>query len=186
MYRASALTAIRHDIPLDEPERVASCIRSHFISLDRTGRVTVDGEDVSGLIRTPAISDAASVISAGSAVRREMVLIQRRFGAESDTVAEGRDMGTVVFPDAFLKIYVIADIAVRVMRRWRELRREGLRADFSALLTGQLLRDNRDRTRADSPLRYSPGAVLIDSTLMSVAAQAEAVVSLYLARKGRT
>jgi cytidylate kinase len=185
MYRASALTAIRNGIPLDEPERVASCIRSHLISLDRTGRVTVDGEDVSGLIRTPSISDAASVISAGSAVRREMVLIQRRFGTESDTVAEGRDMGTVVFPDAFLKIYVIADIAVRVMRRWRELRNQGLNADFSALLAGQLLRDNRDRTRADSPLRYSPGAALIDSSLMSVAEQAEAVVSLYLARKGR-
>jgi CMP/dCMP kinase len=185
MYRASALLAVRGTIPLDDPERVARCIRSHSISIDRTGRVTVDGEDVSGLIRTPFISDAASIISSGSAVRREMVSMQRRFGSETDTVAEGRDMGTVVFPHAFLKIYVIADIAVRVMRRWRELRKEGLPADFSDLLTGQLLRDDRDRTRADSPLRLAPGAVLIDSTLMSVAAQAEAVVSLYLARKGR-
>jgi len=183
MYRASALAAIREDIPLDDADRVALCIRRHRISIDRAGCVTVDGEDVSPLIRTPSIGDAASVISSGPPVRREMVAIQRRLGSECDTVAEGRDMGTVVFPDAFLKVYVMADIAVRVVRRWRELRAAGIVADFGDLLSSQLRRDRRDRTRADSPLRPAAGAVLIDSTLMSVPMQADAVIALYEARK---
>jgi len=101
-------------------------------------------------------------------------------------VAEGRDMGTVVFPDAFLKVYVVADVAVRVMRRWRELRLAGRQADFDELLRGQLTRDRRDRTRADSPLRLAPGAIMLDSTLMSIPMQADAVVNLYLSRKRTT
>lgn len=181
MYRASALLAIRSDISLDDHERVASEIRLHSIDI-RNGSVFLDEEDVSSLIRTTAISDAASVISSGPPVRREMVALQREFAERHDTVAEGRDMGTVVFPDADLKVYVIADVAIRVVRRWREIRSRGEKADFDALLRSQLRRDRRDMSREDSPLRLSPGAVMLDSTLMSISRQAEAVLEMFRER----
>lgn len=183
MYRASALLALRNSIQLEDHESVASAIRSHSIDII-DGRVLLDREDVSGLIRTTAIGDAASVISSGTPVRREMVALQRKFAERHDTVAEGRDMGTVVFPGADLKVYVIADVAIRVTRRWRELRSRGEDADFDAILRSQLARDRRDRTRSDSPLRLAPGAVILDSTLMSVGRQADEVLRLFRERVG--
>jgi len=178
MYRASALLAIRNSIDLDDAARVAEIIRLHLIDI-RDGNVFIDDEDVSAFIRTPEISDAASRISSGSPVRSEMVRLQRRFADNHDTVAEGRDMGTVVFPDADLKVYVIADVAIRVTRRWREFLARGEAADFDLLLQSQLQRDCRDRSRADSPLRLAAGAVILDSTLMSIGEQVSAVLDLY-------
>lgn len=183
MYRASALLALRNSIPLEDHEGVALLIRGHSIDIT-DGRLLLDGEDVSGLIRTTAISDSASIISSGTPVRREMVMLQRSFAERHDTVAEGRDMGTVVFPSADLKVYVVADVAVRVTRRWRELRQRGEEADFDELLRSQLARDRRDRTRSDSPLRLAPGAVMLDSTLMSISQQADEVLRLFRTRVG--
>lgn len=185
MYRASALLAIRNSIDLDDPFRVAEVIRCHSIDI-RDGNIFIDDEDVSSLIRTPEISDAASRISSGTPVRREMVVLQRRFAENHDTVAEGRDMGTVVFPQADLKVYVIADVAIRVVRRWREFNAAGKSADFDVLLKSQLIRDYRDRNRADSPLRLAPGAVILDSTLMSIEQQVSAVLNLYKDRVVKT
>jgi cytidylate kinase len=178
MYRASALLAIHNSIDLDDPSSVAEVIRRHSID-NRDGNIFIDDEDVSAFIRTPEISDAASIISAGTPVRREMVVLQRRFARSHDTVAEGRDMGTVVFPRADLKVYVIADVAIRVVRRWREFNAAGENADFDVLLKSQLIRDRRDRTRADSPLRLAPGAVILDSTLMNIEQQVSTVLDLY-------
>ncbi|MBN2608190.1 MAG: (d)CMP kinase [Candidatus Fermentibacteraceae bacterium] len=181
MYRASALLALRSAVGLDDHEKVASVIRSHSIDI-RDGVVFIDDEDVSSMIRTTSISDAASLISSGSPVRREMVALQRAFADRHDTVAEGRDMGTVVFPGADLKVYVIADVAIRVTRRWRELRSRGEAQDFDALLRSQLTRDRRDRNRSDSPLRIAPGAVILDSTLMSIREQADEVLRIFRER----
>lgn len=183
MYRASALLCIRNAIPLDNALLIAENIQNHSIDI-REGAVFIDDEDVSSLIRTPEISDAASIVSSKSAIRREMVIIQRKFGKAHNTVAEGRDMGTVVFPDADLKIYVIADVAIRVLRRWRELRLLGNEADYGKLLRSQLTRDYRDRNRLDSPLRIAPGAHILDSTLMTITEQASAVVELFRERMG--
>ena len=185
MYRASALLTIRNSIKLDDYSRVALVIRSHTIDI-RNGNIFIDNEDVSAFIRTPEISDAASMISSGTPVRREMVILQRRFAESHDTVAEGRDMGTVVFPQADLKVYVIADVAIRVVRRWREFNAAGENADFDVLLKSQLMRDYRDRSRADSPLRLAPGAVILDSTLMSIEQQVSAVLDLYRNRVVKT
>ncbi len=178
MYRASALLAIRNSINFDDSDSIADVIRCHTFDI-RDSRVFINDEDVSVLIRTPQISDAASRISSGSPVRREMVALQRRFAELHDTVAEGRDMGTVVFPDADLKIYVIADVAIRVLRRWREFLEKGEEADYDMLLRSQLQRDRRDRSRSDSPLRLAPGAVILDSTLMSIDQQVSAVLNLF-------
>lgn len=178
MYRASALLTIRNSIDFDDPVGVAEVIRSHSIDI-RDGNIFIDDKDVSALIRTPEISDAASRISSGSPVRREMVALQRRFAENHDTVAEGRDMGTVVFPCADLKVYVIADVAIRVVRRWREHIAWGEKADYDILLRSQLERDRRDRSRSDSPLRLAPGALILDSTLMSIDQQVSTVLDLY-------
>lgn len=178
MYRASALAAIENSIPLTDHEKVARELRNHSIDVEN-GTILLDGRDVSSLIRTSRISEAASVISSGSSVRRVMVELQRRCASRHDTVAEGRDMSTVVFPGADLKVYVIADVAIRVCRRWREMIARGEKADFHSLLKSQLQRDRRDRTRSDSPLRLAPGAVIVDSTLMSIQQQVSAVLKAY-------
>ena len=178
MYRASALAAIENSIPLTDHQKVARELHTHSIDVEN-GRILLDGRDVSALIRTSRISEAASVISSGTPVRRVMVELQRSFASRRDTVAEGRDMSTVVFPNADLKVYVIADVAIRVCRRWRELRAKGEKSDFHSLLKSQLSRDRRDRTRSDSPLRLAPGAVIVDSTLMSIKQQVSAVLEAY-------
>jgi cytidylate kinase len=182
MYRAAALLASRLGIDGDDGELVASLIRDHSIRTD--GRTTLlDGEDVSLAIRSTGIGDAASVVSAHPGVRRAMVSLQKQMGAKGSTVAEGRDMGTVVFPGARLKVYVVADLAVRLQRRMRELRDRGERLPGTAeLVTGMLARDRRDRERADSPLRMAPGAVWLDTSLMTVSEQVTAVVALWTSR----
>ena len=183
MYRASALLLLRNSIPLDDSLLLAENIRNHSIDI-RGGVVFIDNEDVSSLIRTPEISDAASIVSSQSAVRREMVIIQQKFGKAHNTVAEGRDMGTVVFPDADLKVYVIADVAIRVLRRWRELRLLGNEANYGKLLRSQIKRDYRDRNRSDSPLRIAPGAFILDSTMMTISEQVSTVIELFRERMG--
>ncbi len=183
MYRASVLLSIRNSIPLDDSLLLAENIRNHSIDI-RSGAVFIDDEDVSSLIRTPEISDAASIVSSESAVRREMVILQQKFGKTHNTVAEGRDMGTVVFPDADLKIYVIADVVIRVLRRCRELSLLGNEADDGKQLRSQLTRDYRDRNRSDSPLRIAPGAFILDSTLMTITEQVSTVIELFRERIG--
>jgi len=115
-----------------------------------------------------------------------MVLKQREFASGRDLVAEGRDMGTVVFPDASLNVYVIADLAVMAVRRLRDQGPGSAgEEDFASVVLSLIKRDRRDRERSDSPLRPAPDAVLLDTSLMTVAEQVEKVVSLYEAVRGR-
>jgi cytidylate kinase len=183
MYRASALLAIRAGLPLDDGGRLADLISEHTIDADE-GSILIDGEDVSGLIRTPRISDAASVVSSHPPVRRAMVRLQRAFGARRDTVAEGRDMSTVVFPRADLKVYVTADIVQRALRRLGDVEGLPVAESLPRMVADLMRRDRRDRERADSPLRRAPEAWLIDTTGMTVSGQVERVVGLY--RKERS
>jgi CMP/dCMP kinase len=127
------------------------------------GRVLLDGRDVSQGIRAPAVSAAASVVAADPAVRDALVAKQRRLIAGGDWVAEGRDIGTVVAPDAELKIFLDADPHERARRRAAELG-----ADVEAVLADQLMRDERDSNRQHSPLQAAPDAVVLDTTGLSV------------------
>jgi cytidylate kinase len=151
MYRAVALAARRSDL---EPAEVAGTI-----TIDVRDGVRVDGEDVSGAIRTPEVSQAASQAAADPEVRRALVAQQRRLIGSGDWVAEGRDIGTVVAPEAEVKVFLTADPAERARRRAREL---GL--DEATVLADQTARDERDSTRAHAPLRPAPGAVVLDTT----------------------
>jgi CMP/dCMP kinase len=128
-----------------------------------SSRVLLDGRDVSDAIRAPAVSEAASMLAADPAVREALVAKQRELIARGDWVAEGRDIGTVVAPDAALKIFLTADPRERARRRAAELG-----ADVETVLAEQTMRDERDSTRAHSPLQAAPDAVVLDTTGLGV------------------
>lgn len=156
MYRAVALWALREGIGFEDGVRLEQLALHAEIELG-DNRIALNGEDVSVAIRAPEIADAASRVSALPAVRRAMVRQQQRIGEAASVVMEGRDIGTVVFPQAEVKIYLDAEPRVRAERRLRDLEARG---EFPAL-------DERDRTRADSPLMQAPDAIYFDSTGLS-------------------
>jgi cytidylate kinase len=187
MYRAFALKALRAALPLDESMSLEALAAETEIRLEpgeEENRVLLDGEDVTGLIRNQMITDAASRVSVWPAIRAWLVSLQQRMGAEGGVVMEGRDIGTVVFPHAEVKIFLDAAPEVRGLRRYDQLgpkpaiQPEEVIRDLRA-------RDERDRNRAVSPLKPAPDAVLLDSTRLTldeVIAAAEAIVTAKLAQ----
>lgn len=165
MYRAVALAAMRRGA---SPADVAPDVH-----IDLGAGVRLDGEDVSTEIRTQEVSEGASQAAADPAVRRALVVEQRRLLADGDWVAEGRDIGTVVAPDAEVKVFLTADPAERARRRARELG-----VDESVVLADQALRDARDESRAESPLRRAEDAVVLDTTGLSLEQVVERIVAL--------
>jgi cytidylate kinase len=140
-------------------------------------RVLLDGRDVTEAIRTPEISERASRVAASAAVRKAMVAMQRKLLADGDWVAEGRDIGTVVAPDAALKVFLTATPEERARRRAAEIG-----ADPGTVLAEQAIRDERDTTRADSPLRQAEDAVEVDTTGKDIDAVVEEIAALARAR----
>jgi cytidylate kinase len=166
-YRAVALAAKRKGLDESMADDVARLAEKSDIQLTgdpRDLRVFLDGGDVTREIRTPEISDLASRISTVPSVRRALVELQRRIAKGHDVVSEGRDTGSVVFPDADLKIYLDASIEERTNRRARDW---SPNADKGGIMSEISRRDERDRTRADSPLKIADGAVVIDSTAIT-------------------
>jgi len=170
MYRTVGLAALEQS---REPREVAPSIR-----IELGERVLLDGRDVTEAIREPSVSEAASRAAADAAVRAAMVAEQRRLLQSGDWVAEGRDIGTVVAPDAEVKVYLTADPAERARRRAAELG-----ADPAKVLAEQTIRDERDRTRAHSPLEPAAGAVVLDTTGMSLGQVVERVAELVSAAR---
>ncbi|GIU75091.1 MAG: cytidylate kinase [Bryobacteraceae bacterium] len=167
MYRAIALWAKRLGVSWDDAPRLEQLARESRIELASGGRVILNGEDVSEAIRDPDISEGASRVSAIPGVRRALVAKQQQMGREASVVMEGRDIGTVVFPQAEVKIFLDATPEERARRRLKDLAARGIEADFAAVLAEMKRRDERDSTRADSPLRQAPDAIYVDSTGMS-------------------
>jgi cytidylate kinase len=181
-YRVVALAAIRAGMtfPLSAGEEVraaavAAAVERSLRLADGGRRVIFDEEDVTERIRTPEVSQAASMVSAVPGVRRAMVELQRRL-ASAGGVVEGRDIGTVVLPGAPLKVFLTAAAEVRARRRFEELRRTNPRVAWEAVLAEQRERDTRDATRADSPLRPAAGAIILDTSTLTLA---EVVERLY-------
>jgi CMP/dCMP kinase len=185
MYRAFAMKALRGGLPLDDSSALERLAEHTQIRLEPGGdenRVLLDGEDVTRLIRTPAVTDAASRVSVFPAIRAWMVRLQQQVGAAGGVVMEGRDIGTVVFPHAEVKIFLDAAPEVRGQRRFEQLGQSGkvLEVQPQEVIRELHARDERDRNRADSPLKPAPDAVLLDSTNMSLeqaVAAAEAIVA---------
>lgn len=168
MYRALALKAIERDISFDDENALAELARNSKIKLEPTlggNRVLLDNRDVTQRVREADVSQAASRVSVHPKVREWMVAKQREMGLAGGIVMEGRDIGTKVFPDADVKIFLDADPVIREERRSKQQSARGATAETTA---GELReRDRRDRTRANSPLQPAPDATVLDSTSLS-------------------
>jgi cytidylate kinase len=177
LYRCVGLLLL--DSPDQAPARLAAVARIEFAADPAPGcrRVLLDGRDVSEAIRTPEVSDAASRVAADPGVREALVAKQRELIALGDWVAEGRDIGTVVTPGAELKVYLTADPAERARRRAVELG-----GDQATVMAEQTLRDERDSTRAHSPLESAPDAVVLDTTGMAIEQVVEHIAELAATR----
>jgi len=181
MYRAATWRALQHGVPLDDSDALIACTRT--MDLDLSGdpdevRVQVDGTDVTQAIRTPEVTRAIHELDNIPEVRAHLVQLQRRFGEAQPTVAEGRDIGTVVFPQARCKIYMDASPRERARRRAEELRAAGQPADPERIEAEIRERDEHNLTRAASPLRKAPDAVVLDSTRLTLDEAVDAVVRL--------
>ena len=175
MYRAVALIALRDGLTPDLDDqgalRVAELMAGSSIdfSADRGGtKILVDGEDVSTEIRSPECSMMASAVSALGAVRNALVPLQRKLGMEHGGVMEGRDIGTVVFPDADLKIFLTASSEERARRRYQDLVRRDSETSLEEVQNDQNRRDRQDTSRAESPLQVARGSVVVDTTGMTL------------------
>ena len=181
MYRALALKLLRRGVDLADDARMAELVRSTAIDLrEKDGKLTVllDGSDVAGEIRTPEVSQMASKSSALKIVRARLLELQRAVGARGSVVAEGRDIGTVVFPQAEVKIFLDASTRERARRRYEELRAAGQPVAFDETLRQQEERDKRDSERDLAPLRQAEDALRIDSSNVDADAVAALVLEL--------
>lgn len=187
MYRAVTLKVLRAGIVPEDASSVAELLPGTHVQLIPSAhglRVLLDGEDVSEAIRTPAVTRAVSAVSSQRLVREAMVREQRLMGKDGGIVLEGRDIGTVVFPDADLKFFMVAGINARAKRRQEELAMRGEHIALDVLETEIAERDARDASRAESPLRRAEDAIDIDTSDMSIEEQVAFVVKTVEARRG--
>lgn len=188
MYRALALKALKRGIPINDESRLAKLARETRIELksptpehEAAGAkncVLLDGVDVTREIRTPEAAQAASHVAAFQKVREVLVAEQQRAGAGGGVVMEGRDIGTVVFPSAELKIFLDAAPETRAERRWKEHREKGDKLTLAEVFDEVIERDKRDRERKVSPLVRAADAVLVDNTAMGIEETARLIVML--------
>jgi CMP/dCMP kinase len=189
MYRAVALAAVRRGIDLADRSTTASVAADAHIELRGEPdplRIILDGEDVSSEIRTQEIAEAASLVSTNSEVRRIMVEHQRIIGKSSEPgcVLEGRDIGSVVFPDADVKFFITATPEARARRRFEEDRVKGRMTTYEQTLAEINQRDERDVSRADSPLTIAPDSIVIDSSDLDLTEVFEHMLASALKTKG--
>ncbi len=171
MYRAMGWKAYTTGAPLNEEDLERLCVNTK-LEIELTNdkqRIVIDGKDITAEIRTPEISKMASVVSRFASVRVYLVRLQRDIGLDwagryGGVIVEGRDIGTVVFPDAPVKFYLDADIQERGRRRWEELRGKGLEVDLDETTKGIIKRDESDKGRSVDPLRKADDAIVIDTT----------------------
>ncbi|MFO7811680.1 MAG: (d)CMP kinase [Pelovirga sp.] len=171
MYRAVAyLAAQRRLHPEDEEalRNLCSDLRIDLIATDAGLKVYAMGEEVTQQIRTPEISKLTPLVAASPAVRAAMLLLQRKLGESGGVVLEGRDIGTVVFPDAQVKFFLSASAEERGRRRYTELQQQGLKADLHETIAAVRERDQADMNRTEAPLKQAEDAVVIDSTRMTI------------------
>jgi cytidylate kinase len=168
LYRLTALRALRQGVNLDDEQAVAPLAQGLEIVFELDGRILLAGEDVSDAIRTETVGNGASRVAVHAEVRRALLEVQRRFRRAPGLVADGRDMGTVVFPDARLKVFLTASAESRAQRRHKQLIDKGFSANIDGLLQDLRDRDARDSGRTAAPLVPAEGAFLLDSTHLDV------------------
>ena len=178
LYRLVALKALEGGIALDDEPglaQVAETLNSRFVD----GRTMLDGVDASAAVRTEAVGAAASRVAVVTGVRRALLARQRAFRRSPGLVADGRDMGTIVFPDASLKIYITASPEERASRRYKQLIEKGISVTLDSLLRDIRERDDRDSSRAAAPLKPAADAIILDTTGLSIEAGVAFVLERY-------
>ena len=181
MYRAVTLALLRSNTDLDDYDSVCKVVDGLELDIYDKGSKTIvklDGEDVSQEIRSMPVTENVSAVSAMKYVRQTMVEIQRNIGKKTNCVVEGRDIGTVVFPDAEFKIFMVADVNMRAERRFKDLHEMGESRSFQDVLADLKRRDEKDSTRAYSPLQKADEAIVIDTSMLSIDQQVEKIVNL--------
>ena len=183
LYRLTALSAMKHGVALDDEDRVAALAASLPATFG-DGAVRLAGEDVTDAIRAEAVGEGASRVAALPAVRAALLDRQRAYRQAPGLVADGRDMGTVVFPDAPCKVFLTASAEARAERRYKQLIGKGNSANLPALVADMQARDARDTARAVAPLKPAADALLLDTTHMGIDAAVQAVLAHYLGKQG--
>jgi cytidylate kinase len=187
IYRAVALAARRAEIPWDDDDGLRKLLDAGLGLVFREDRVLLKGRDVTEALRTPEITRGASVVSARPVVREKLLGLQRELGLEAPrgAVLEGRDIGTVVFPDAQVKFFLTASDEARAQRRHSELAEKGLHVPLEDVLADQRQRDKDDTERAIAPLKPAPDAIVIDTTGLDLAEVVDRSYALATARLSR-
>ena len=181
MYRAVTLALLRSNTDLDDYDSVCHVVDELELDIYDQGSKTIvrlHGEDVSKAIRSMPVTENVSAVSAMKYVRQTMVEIQRNIGKKTNCVVEGRDIGTVVFPDAEFKIFMVADIKMRAERRLKELYAMGENRSLQEVMTDLKRRDEKDSTRSHSPLQKADEAIEIDTSMLSIDQQVGKIINL--------
>ncbi len=176
MYRALTLKVLREKMEPDDRKGLSELVDDTEVNIDRKNRVWLDGEDVTSQIRDPEVNKLVSIVSAIPVVRHRLVAIQREIGKDGGLVCEGRDTGTVVFPEAQLKIYMHAELSERAKRRRDEFSERDIHLNEEEVMQDLSSRDKIDSTRSHSPLRIPKDAIVIDTTHLSREEEIEKVV----------
>jgi cytidylate kinase len=184
LYRLATLAALRARASLDDEAALAAIAGAMQVEF-RDGRTWLDGREVTAEVRTEEVSAAASRVAAQPAVRRALFERQRAFRRPPGLVAEGRDMGSVVFPDAALKVYLTASIETRAERRYKQLIEKGMYAKMADVVEELHRRDERDRSRPVAPLRHYPDAVFLDTSNLSAAEAVDRILVLWREQAAR-
>jgi cytidylate kinase len=185
LYRLTALSAMKHDVALDDETRVAERAAA-LPATFRDGVVWLADEDVTDAIRAEAVGEGASKVAALPAVRAALLDRQRAYRQAPGLVADGRDMGTVVFVDAGAKVFLTASAEARAERRYKQLIAKGNSASLTALVADMQARDARDSARTVAPLKPAPDALLLDTTHMDIESAVQAVLAHYTSCKARS
>ena len=185
LYRLVALKALEEGVALPDESALAAAALALNVNF-AAGRVELDGRDVTEAIRAERVSAAASQVAVHPSVRKALLARQRTFRRRPGLVADGRDMGTVVFPDARLKVFLTATPEERARRRHKQLIEKGISITMESLLRDIQERDARDASRAAAPLKPAADAEILDTTHMTIAAAIDSVLGLYRARAAAT
>jgi CMP/dCMP kinase len=185
MYRAVTLAALRAEIDLSSESALAALVEHLIVSVP-PGRVVLGDEDVTLLIRGVEVTRASRFVADSPSVRRRLCVWQRGFAEEHDVVTEGRDQGTLVFPDAFRKYFLTATEEVRALRRFNDYQARGESVTYESVLSDQRQRDARDAAREIAPMRPAPDATVVDSTGLSIEQVVDRLVRDILERLGRS
>jgi len=183
LYRLTALSAMQHSVALDDEAGVAE-LAAALPATFRDGAVWLADENATDAIRAEAVGEGASKVAALPAVRAALLDRQRAYQQAPGLVADGRDMGTVIFPDAVAKVFLTASAEARAERRYKQLIEKGNSASLPALVADMQARDARDTARAVAPLKPAPDALLLDTTQMDIESAVQAVLMHYRSQQG--